>query len=326
MDELRSDWIKQQRDALLAKWGLDPGCTVRLLNISENETYLVENKHEPYAVLRLHRPRYHSLAAIQSEISWSQALREDAVVATPAVIAGVNDDAVQTLSGPDGELRHSVLYEFVPGLQPRANDNLAPQFERLGKMAAALHAHSKSWKRPEFFTRHSWDTEAVFGPEPTWGNWRDGPMVTPSFREPLAKAEGRIIERLATFGRADDRYGLIHADMRLANLLVDADATHLIDFDDCGFGWFLYDFAAAISFMEDHPQIPRLKAAWVRGYRARAHLSANEEAEMDTFVMLRRLALLAWMSTHPDVEIVRELSPTFAKGTVRLAEQFLTSS
>ena len=64
-------------------------------------------------------------------------------------------------------------------------------------------------------------------------------------------------------------------------------------FDDCGLGWFLYDFAAGISFMEDHPQVPALKAAWVRGYRKRRALSADEAHEIDTFVMLRRMALCA---------------------------------
>ncbi|MCS6762501.1 MAG: phosphotransferase [Candidatus Devosia symbiotica] len=58
----------------------------------------------------------------------------------------------------------------------------------------------------------------------------------------------------------EDLYGLIHADMRLGNLLVDSDQVSLIDFDDCGF-CFTYDFAAAVSFHETNSAIPALKAA-----------------------------------------------------------------
>jgi len=38
--------------------------------------------------------------------------------------------------------------------------------------------------------------------------------------------------RLARFGSGAARFGLIHADMRLANLLVDGDDVCVIDFDD----------------------------------------------------------------------------------------------
>ena len=38
--------------------------------------------------------------------------------------------------------------------------------------------------------------------------------------------------------------------MRLVNSLVGQEGTRLIDFDVCGHGWFLYDFAASVSFIE----------------------------------------------------------------------------
>ena len=111
--------------------------------------------------------------------------------------------------------------------------------------------------------------------------------------------------------------------MRLANLLVAGDGTRLIDFDDCGWGRFLYDFAAAISFIEDDPRIPDLKAAWVRGYRSVRTLSAEEEAEIDTFVMLRRMALLAWIGSHIEAPEPQELAPGFAATTARLGQAWM---
>ena len=43
---------------------------------------------------------------------------------------------------------------------------------------------------------------------------------------------------------------MIHGDLRLANLLVDGETTKVIDFDDCGFGWLMYDCATTVSFFE----------------------------------------------------------------------------
>ena len=61
----------------------------------------------------------------------------------------------------------------------------------------------------------------------------------------------RCAQRLHAYGTDIDRFGLIHADMRLGNLLVDGERVTLLDFDDCGFGWFLYDLAASLSLLRD---------------------------------------------------------------------------
>jgi Ser/Thr protein kinase RdoA (MazF antagonist) len=84
----------------------------------------------------------------------------------------------------------------------------------------------------------------------------------------------------------------------LANLLQHGAETYVIDFDDCGWGWFLYDFGAAVSFFEHDPRVPELTDAWVRGYRTVRPMSAADEAEIPTFVLMRRLLLVAWIGSH----------------------------
>ena len=113
--------------------------------------------------------------------------------------------------------------------------------------------------------------------------------------------------------------------MRRANLLIQDNATRLIDFDDCGFGWYLYDFATAVSFIEDHPQLPQLKSSWLEGYRKWRVPSELEIQELDTLIMLRRLALLAWIGGHAEVPIVQELQGKFASITCQLAQEYLAT-
>ena len=100
----------------------------------------------------------------------------------------------------------------------------------------------------------------------------------------------------------------------------------MIDFDDCGFSWFLYDLGAALSFVEDRPQVPALIDAWLRGYRRVSSLSSQDEDEIWTFILFRRLLLLAWIGTHQAAEIAGELGPVFAAGTCDLAERYLSES
>jgi len=306
-------------------WDIPETARARLINVSENATYLVEADGYK-SVLRVHRENYHTERAIECELAWSTALSQDGGVVTPGYYLGRNGKAIQQASVaglPDP--RFMVLFHFVEGTQPDGDQDLVAPFEELGEIAARTHLHTISWQRPDRFERLTWNLDTVFGSAPTWGNWRDGPNITPQISAILERVENTVTTRLTRFGQSPDRYGLIHADMRLANLLIDRGTTRLIDFDDCGFGWFLYDFATGISFMEDHPQVPALKQAWVKGYRAIRALSAEEEAEIDTFVMLRRMALLAWIGSHIEAPEPQELAPDFARVSAELGETYLSA-
>ena len=116
----------------------------------------------------------------------------------------------------------------------------------------------------------------------------------------------------------------MHADIRLANLLVDDGHVRVIDFDDSGFTWFMYDFATTVSFMEDHPRVPELQAAWLEGYRSVAPLDPADEAELATFVMLRRLLLVAWIGSHSETDLAKSMGLPYTEGTMGLCEDYLS--
>ena len=308
----------------LSLWDVPDGATARLINVSENATYLVEATGGYKSVLRVHRENYHTRRAIECELAWLDALSAGDVVITPGFYAGKDGSAIQQANAPGlAEPRFMVLFHFVEGTAPDESGDMCAGFEALGAIAAKCHLHAISWEKPAPFERLIWDTEAVFGAKPTWGNWRDAPEVTPEVRRVLEAVEATICTRLAAFGKSPERYNLIHADMRLANLLVDDEGTRLIDFDDSGYGWLMYDFAAAISFIEDDPRIPECKEAWLTGYRTIRSLTADDLAEIDTFVMMRRMALLAWIGSHIEAPEPQALAPGFAAATASLGQAWL---
>ncbi len=308
----------------LSLWDMPQGAVARLINVSENATYLVEAPGGYRSILRVHRENYHTRRAIECELAWLDALGSGGGVETPGYSIGKDGRAIQQagvegLSAP----RFLVLFHFVEGAAPDESGDMSAGYETLGAIAARCHDHAIGWAQPQPFERLTWDVEAVFGPAPTWGNWRDAPEVTGAVRAVLEQVEAMIRTRLDAYGKAPGRFNLIHADMRLANLLVDETGTRLIDFDDCGHGWLMYDFAASISFIEDDPRIPAFKAAWLKGYRNLRPLEAEDEAEIDTFIMLRRMALLAWIGSHIEAPEPRHLAPGFAARTARLGQAYL---
>lgn len=298
----------------LPLYGLPQDTPLTLLNRSENETWAAGD-----LVIRLHRKGYHTRPEIASELAWLTALQD---------LPGLN--AVQPIPGATGlvtEIDDRVLVAFarLPGQELQPGDDLARWFAPLGEITARLHQHARQWRQPKGFTRKRWDVETILGPNPHWGHWRKAQGLDPQGAALLARATDALAAQLTACGTGPETFGLIHADLRLANLMVAGDSLTAIDFDDCGFGWWAYDLAAALSFIETDPRLPDLIAAWVEGYARIAPLTPRDRAMIPALIFLRRVLLTAWLATRADSDTAQALGgPAYTLGTLTLAEHFLT--
>lgn len=310
--------------AALPRWELSPSTVISLLNLSENATFLLSDERtRRQLILRVHRVGYSSAEEIRSELAWIQALRSAAVVETAAPLAAADGELIQHLKSPAGMAdRHAVAFEWLPGAEPQVAEDAAAWFEKLGGLTANMHAHARQWTLPPRFVRKRWDFDAMVGPLGFWGPWRAALGLDAPGAAVIGAALDVVKQRLEVFGSHAQHFGLVHADLRLANLLVEDDRLRIIDFDDCGFSWFLYDFATSVSFIEHEPLVPALRDAWVKGYRSCAPLRAAECAELPTFVILRRILLTAWLASHREIPFAKNLGAAFTEGTVRLAREY----
>jgi Ser/Thr protein kinase RdoA (MazF antagonist) len=314
--------------AAVGRFGLPPTTTATLCNVSENHTYRIDDPESgrTYA-LRVHRPGYRTAGQIESELQWVDALREDGAVDTCVPVPAPGGERVVPVSVDGAGPHNVVLFEWLPGVEPDPEGAaVIAGFRTLGAISARMHAHARAWQPPRGFDRPVWDYEHTLGRAGYWGAWQDGLGMGREERDLLDRLDAAIAARLEAYGRGSDRFGLVHADIRLANLLVDGDDVRVIDFDDSGFAWFMYDFATTVSFMEDHPRVPELREAWLEGFRGVAPLDAADEAELDTLVMLRRLLLVAWIGSHHTFATeAAELGAGFTAGTCALAERYLST-
>lgn len=307
-------------EAWLALWDETKGGDATFINLSENHTFRITGPSRSQHILRLHRPGYQTLATIESELAWLSALAGTGLP-VPRAIAGHDGEFVQRA----GE-RYAVLFSFEEGREPNGDEDMTMLFRTIGSFAATAHRHVETWTPPRGFRRPSWTAEAILDPGGLWDDWRKAPHVEGAVRATLDELDRRLREALVVYGTTRERFGLIHADMRLANLLVAGPKVTLIDFDDCGFGWFMYDFAASLSFIETTPQAAALRQSWIEGYTSVRALSSEDLRIIDAMILLRRMALLAWIGSHSETELAAQHRDRFARDTADLAEVWMAQT
>lgn len=320
------DLFDKIANSALSKYGWQKTDEAKLIVLSENATYIIKNKKtgEKDGVLRVSRPGYHTLSELNSEMMWLRQINGFAPLTATNPIAGLDGKNVQQVEGADGKIYFCVAFHFISGENPDENDekNLAGQFEILGETTAYLHLQTKNWIESKKLDRCEWNFENVIGASAKWGDWRNFPDMPVENQICLENVVKIIQKRLENFGKDENSYGLIHADLRLSNLLFEKGKIKLIDFDDCGFGWHLFDLACSLSFIETKPFVPELVCSWISGYKKVLPFSDADFEEIPTFIMTRRLQLTAWLGSHQQSFSVPELKKNWLEGTMELAEHY----
>ena len=131
-----------------------------------------------------------------------------------------------------------------------------------------------------------------------------------------------------TYPRNSHTWGLIHADLRPSNIIrADNGDLTVIDFDDAGYSWYLYDYASSLSFVEHKPYAPQLAKAWLDGYVSVAGPMSSEELHvMSALSMIRRLQMLGWTTNHREDALPEGLAAEQAAGTVQCARNYLADT
>lgn len=311
--------------AALASYGLEPETPLRLLSLSENATFLV-GENPPLGVLRVYRPEYQTDVAKRSELAWITLLRIKQIVSTPAVFPTLNGDDIVRVE-IDGDARDCVLFEYIDANElatsGQANTDMSV-YKHVGSLVATLHRQVLEWQEPEWFERMRWNVETVLGIDAPWGDWRNAPGLSADDVTIIEQAESRLRERLASYPQTPENSGLVHGDLRTTNIMKDKRGQlWVIDFDDAGYSWLLWDLCSTTSFIEHTEELDDIVKAWLEGYTSLRPLGNHDLNVIPDLVFLRRLHLLGWVGSHQGADAAQEIGQSHVRGTVELARKYL---
>lgn len=277
----------------LALWGLERAeCS--FVAGRENRVYRVRSASGDHA-LRIRRPGYRDEDELQSELAWLAAM-DRAGLNVPTPRPSIQGRLLERLGAGFVD-----LVGWLPGTpmgQSRAPLRLANRrgvFHALGVEMARLHAACDAWQRPDGFRRCRWDLDGLLGEAPLWGRFWDNPALDAQTRHLFLRFRQAARDRLARTQDLD--FGLIHADLVRENVLLDGPSIRMIDFDDGGFGFRLFDLATVLLKNMAEPDYPALKAALIAGYHSQRPLDLSL---LDLFLVLRALTYVGWIVPRID--------------------------
>ena len=292
----------------LAHWGLKPDA-IELVSRSENTVFRLDLPDGKRYALRIHRPGYHTLPELESELLWTQALN-DAGIRVPVGVRTLSGPGYATIPTPDGKSSRAVgLVNWLEGallstiIESETDESrIVGYFRQIGQVLAAMNNQASAWTPPPEFARHAFDVPGYIGETPFWGRFWDIPPLTQAQREVLSRAREGIRDALSDYGKDRGTYSMIHADLHAHNILLDPSGNlQAFDFDDAGFGWHQYDLAVVLFGLEDLPYFDAITDALVVGYRSTRPFSEEALSLLPLFLLIRRLVLISWQWDRPEL-------------------------
>lgn len=298
----------------LELWG-HANAPFRLIAARENAVYRVDTSTGPFA-LRLHRQGYRTDAQLRSELDWMAALSIGGLSVpapipsqTGALLHVIDDTQVDALTWVQGQTMDDALNQT----------NRAATFRNLGAAMARLHTISDAWSPPQSFDRALWDRYGLLGEAPLWDRFWDNPALDRADEELFQQFRNHATEHLHTLEDSLD-YGLIHADLVAGNVIIDGTQIHMIDFDDSGYGFRLFDVATALLKHHAAADFVDLQSALLDGYRAHRPLDTTHLA---LFTALRATTYVGWNITRAQEDATGTRNARFIDTARRMVTAYL---
>ncbi len=299
--------LRKLAETALESYGLS-GASLTFMHYEGNVIFRVDvpgpapaqNGDSPYVPNRynLRILSISDLDTIASELTWLAALRREAGLPVPEPVPTLNGElmtAITTPGVPQG--RVVSLMRWVDGRQ-LTEKSLRPHHVRAwGQLVGQLHKFAAGWQAPEGFKRFHWDWAGQLG---------NGVLRTPveeliasmpvEYQEPFKTVSQKTKEVMESFGKGPDAYGLIHADMYLENVLFKAGEPRPIDFEDCGYGYWMFEIGVIFAQWPWNEDFPWIRDAFLEGYAQEHTLPESQLQHLDLFMAAQSATMVLWAS------------------------------
>ncbi len=273
--------------------------TSNLPGIDQSDDLYEEDQY----LLRVHEPGYQEPEAIELELAWLAAMRREANLPVPEPIATLDGRLLLPMDIPGVPgTRNCSLLRWVKGRTVK-NRYGQHHFRAQGRLMSRLHNFSAQWKPPQGLSKRKFDWEGLFQNDVGSGlkNAEAWGLLSSTHREAFSFVAERVRDVMEDWGEGEDVFGLIHGDLGVdANLFFWHGEPRAIDFDDSGFGYWIYDLAVALDACRDDPSYLHYRDALLNGYAEYRSLPEKQVEQLELFLAALQVYWNLWATggTH----------------------------
>ena len=141
----------------------------------------------------------------------------------------------------------------------------------------------------------------------------------------LADLREKLRRALSSAVSSDHAAGLIHADLLAKNIVFREPAIAALDFEFCGWGYFLYDLAPLLWQLkgERAADYSELEEAIWRGYTSIRPVAESDRQLLEPFIAARQYASVRWLLANLENPTLAEQAPSLIADRCRELEVFL---
>jgi len=265
----------------------------------ENVTFRVVNTNGETFLLRLHRSvsnvfgqKWLKPEVIRSEGVWLKSLRSGTGLVLQEPIYNRFNDFVTEVKDGDGRPLLSTLLRWTDGAHLKTYTE--EWAETLGVIVGRMQKFATDWEAPDGFVRRRWDWDRF------WSRLSDLQKavklgtVSEKQCEFFEVALKRLQLVMNDLEDTADLWGMIHADLHRDNFLIYEDEIRPIDFSLCGFGYYLYEVADTMRYIESEFHL-----AFVQGYKQHMRLPQNYQQIIEAFFIAGATSNHAFLAHNP---------------------------
>lgn len=264
------------------------------LRTSENRVVQLCGEDGASYALRIRRLVGAYREQLASELIFLRDLRVGTGADIPVPVATRSGELL-CLQQDGADVYMCILFSWVAGTHVGGSELTVEHVGQMARAVARLHGFSLTYVPPPGFIRPTYDAAWFLGAT----SWRARAdfikLIEPAAAACLHRVSDALGVFLQSYPRTAATFGLIHYDLHAGNFLFHEGVANMIDFDECGWGYYLFDLAHILFEFMERPDYEELKRMAVSTYRAESGPVPVLDHDLNLFLGLQGVAYANWM-------------------------------